>query len=139
MSVAVAMLAVGIASSVLGAAGDKKAAEAEKGASMRQAELLREQTTEGARRLSMTQERTESEAVAGTYASGIQMSGSNESYIRSMQTEHAKELSWMKSAGEMEATAIEEGAAVTEKSRRLSRASNLAGGVAKSGMAFLGA
>jgi hypothetical protein len=103
--------------------------QAEK-AGMRQADLLRQTTDEAARRLERGQERTLGEAKAGVYASGIQMSGSSESYVRDMQTEQARELAWLKDAGEKRAKAAETGAIVGRQAGRWENLGQLGRGVA---------
>jgi hypothetical protein len=97
-------------------------ARAQRKAGATQAKLIRAETDETVRRMEIANRQRRKQAVGAGYASGIQMSGSNEQYIRTMQQELARELAWTKQAGYMAARAAKKGANVSARASQLSSA-----------------
>tara|TARA_R110000765_G_scaffold170696_1_gene275682 strand:- start:1567 stop:1977 length:411 start_codon:yes stop_codon:yes gene_type:complete len=93
---------VSVASSLIGGAAGKKAAKAA-------AKLKREETAEALRRGRRRNKRTLGRAVAASYASNIQMSGSNRAYIQDLDLEMQREQSWLARAGAQSAAALAAG------------------------------
>lgn len=118
MSAAVAWGAVQIGAAVLGGIGRGRSNKAAEKAARKQADQIRKTTDEAARRMERGQERTLGETKAGVYASGVEMSGSSEAYVRDMQSEQARELAWLKDAGASRAKAVEKGASVGRQAGR---------------------
>ena len=120
---------IAIGGAVLGGIGSLRGSRGQAKAQEAQADLTRQTGAEAARRMERGQERTLGEATAGVYASGVQMGGSSEAYVRDMQAEQARELQWLKDATEQRARAIEKGAAVGLQAGRIGAVAGAAKGV----------
>ena len=120
---------IAIGGAVLGGIGSLRGSRGQAKAQEAQADLTRQTGAEAARRMERGQERTLGEATAGVYASGVQMGGSSEAYVRDMQSEQARELQWLKDATEQRARAIEKGAAVGLQAGRIGAVAGAAKGV----------
>ena len=131
MAAATIAAGVTIGSSILGGVGRLRGNKQAEAAARQQADLVRQTTAEAARRMERGQERQLGEATAGVYASGIHMSGSSEAYVRDMQAEQARELQWLKDAGESRAQAIEDGAAVRRQTGRIGALAGIGRGVSR--------
>ena len=136
---AAAWAGVQIGGAVLGGIGRGVGNRKAHKAAQDQAGNVRKTTDEAARRMELGQKRTLGHAEAGVYASGIQMSGSSEAYVKDMQSEQAKELQWLKDAGEDRAKAIEKGASVGRKAGRWSNLGRVGAGVGAGMLGFHGA
>lgn len=90
---------VSVTTSLVGGAMGKKAAKAA-------AKLKREETAEALRRGRRRNKRTLGRAVAASYASNIQMSGSNKAYIQDLDMEMKREQEWLARAGAQSAAAL---------------------------------
>jgi hypothetical protein len=121
--------AVQIGGAVLGAIGRGRGNKKQEKAQKKQADQIRKTTDEAARRLERGQDRKLGETTAGVYASGVGMSGSSEAYVRDMQAEQARELAWLKDAGEQRAKAVEKGASVGRQAGRWQNLGQLGKGI----------
>ena len=115
----------------LGGIGRRKGNKAAEKAQKKQAQQIRETTAEAARRMERGQDRQLGETKAGVYASGVGMSGSSEAYVLDMQAEQARELQWLKDAGESRAKAVEKGASVGRQTGRFKNLGQIGGGIVK--------
>ena len=136
---AAAWAGVQIGGAVLGGIGRGRGNRKAQSAAKDQAGMVRDTTAEAARRMELGQKRTLGHAEAGVYASGIQMSGSSEAYVKDMQSEQAKELQWLKDAGESRAKAIEKGASAQRRAGRWQNLGQTAGGIGAGMLGFHGA
>lgn len=122
---------IAVGTAVAGGIGRARGAKQAQGAAKDQARLMRQTTAEAARRLERGQERTLGQAKAGVYASGIEMSGTSERYVRDMQSEMARELDWLKKSGESAASAMEKGADVQFNAAQWANLGQTAGSIGR--------
>lgn len=116
-----------VVTSVIGGINSNKLSRKSKRAAGKQADNVMAETTENIRRQRRSQERQQGQAEAGTYASGIQMSGMNEKYIADMANEFLKENEWLRQHGISTANAIRKGASIKHKANQISAISNVLG------------
>ena len=115
----------------VGGIGRRRGNKEQEKAQKKQAQQIRKTTDEMARRMERGQERQLGETKAGVYASGINMSGSSEAYVLDMQAEQARELAWLKDAGESRARAAEKGADVQRQAGRFQNIGRTGGGIVR--------
>jgi hypothetical protein len=126
---------VGAGISLVGGLSTARKARA---AGREQAKFIRMETDETVRRMQLTNSMQMKQARGAGYASGIQMSGSNEQYIRTMQTELARELAWTKKAGYQAAKAAKRGANVNFQASAIGSAVGALGQVSNAVSAWYG-
>ncbi len=112
--VAIASLAIGVVSSLFGAAGKKKAAKQAKRLAGLNADYIEAETEEQKRRLKFEQEQTAATTRTGIAASGFRsgaktMGGSHRSYLKSMKDQQQSEMDWLTKSGASRANIAREG------------------------------
>ena len=127
---------VQIGGAVLGGIGRRRGGKAAQSAAMEQADLIRQTTAEAARRMEQQHNRVAGEATAGVHASGLEMSGTQEKYVTDLKAEQARELDWLKKAGEQQARSVEKGGQVQRKGGALRNLGMTMGGIARGGAMF---
>ena len=114
-------------SSLIGGAKGKKAAK-------RESERRMRETEEAVRRQKLDNRQTIGTATAGSYASGIDMSGSNKAYIENMQSEMDRQIAWIRESGASAADAARK----QGDSAMISGIAGAAGSIASLGAASYG-
>ena len=117
-----------IGGAILGGIGQIKAGKEAKKLADANADMMRQETEESARRLEAQQSENLATARARAAASGTTGEGSQASFIEKMGSEFGKELAWLKKSG-ASAASIEERRGSLERSRGLaSGIGTIAGG-----------
>jgi len=117
LAIPVAMAAVSAATQLYGSAQSGKAA---KKAASKAAKLHLRTAEENIRRTGLQYSEIRKRTTAGIYASGLEMSGSQENYLRRMRGEMSRELKWQRDMARAEAKAIKKGAAIQARAGMIS-------------------
>ena len=118
-----------IGGAILGGIGQIKAGKEAKKLADANADMMRQETEESARRLEAQQSENMATARARAAASGTTGEGSQASFIEKMGSEFGKELAWLKKSG-ASAASIEQRRGSLERSRGLaSGIGTIAGGI----------
>ena len=96
------LMVAGAAMQVYGA---MKSGSAMKSAARAQARAHLMTAEENIRRKGLQYTEMRKQTTAGIYASGVEMSGSSENYLRKMRTEMSRELAWQRMAAQVTAAA----------------------------------
>jgi hypothetical protein len=126
------LMVAGAAMQVYGAA---KSSSAMKSAAKAQARAHLMTAEENIRRKGLQYAEMRKQTTAGIYASGVEMSGSSENYLRKMRTEMSRELAWQRMAAQAEAKAIKKGANIQANAGMIS---GIAGAMGSLGGAYYG-
>ena len=115
--------------------GSMQSGKAAKGAAREQAKLGLMTAQENIRRTELQYSKIRKQTTAGIYASGVEMSGSSENYLRKMRTEMSRELAWQRMAALAEYKAIKKGASMQANAGMVS---GIAGAFGTLGSAYYG-
>ena len=115
--------------------GSMKSGSAMKSAAKAQASAHLRTAEENIRRKGLQYTEMRKQTTAGIYASGVEMSGSSENYLRKMRTEMSRELAWQRMAAQAEAKAIKKGANIQASAGMIS---GVAGAMGSLGSAYYG-
>ena len=115
--------------------GSMKSGSAMKSAAKAQARAHLMTAEENIRRKGLQYTEMRKQTTAGIYASGVEMSGSSENYLRKMRTEMSRELAWQRMAAQAEAKAIKKGANIQANAGMIS---GVAGAMGSLGSAYYG-
>ena len=126
------LMVAGAAMQVYGA---MKSGSAMKSAARAQARAHLMTAEENIRRKGLQYAEMRKQTTAGIYASGVEMSGSSENYLRKMRTEMSRELAWQRMAAQAEAKAIKKGANIQANAGMIS---GVAGAMGSLGSAYYG-
>ena len=126
------LMVAGAAMQVYGA---MKSGSAMKSAAKAQARAHLMTAEENIRRKGLQYTEMRKQTTAGIYASGVEMSGSSENYLRKMRTEMSRELAWQRMAAQAEAKAIKKGANIQANAGMIS---GVAGAMGSLGGAYYG-
>ena len=126
------LMVAGAAMQVYGA---MKSGSAMKSAAKAQARAHLMTAEENIRRKGLQYAEMRKQTTAGIYASGVEMSGSSENYLRKMRTEMSRELAWQRMAAQAEAKAIKKGANIQANAGMIS---GVAGAMGSLGSAYYG-
>ena len=124
-----------VASAAVQVVGAMKSGSATKSAAKAQARAHLRTAEENIRRKGLQYTEMRKQTTAGIYASGVEMSGSSENYLRKMRTEMSRELAWQRMAAQAEAKAIKKGANIQASAGMIS---GVAGAMGSLGSAYYG-
>lgn len=124
------MAGIAVAGAGMQMYGASQSAAAQKEAGSATADVIMEHWRENDRRQRAINKDTIARGEAATYASGIQMSGSNLTYLQNMQMEQRHQLAWAKKAARSRAIAARKGASMSADATMISGMGSAAGTVA---------
>jgi hypothetical protein len=117
--------AIAAGGALLGAYQSYKGGKAGEKAADRKSKNFLMSAAESTRRDTRANDRLMGDAIASTYASGVNMSGSNQQYLMDMADEFKREQDWTKRYGESVSSSIKEEAKLASEAQNWATAGNL--------------
>lgn len=121
--------AIGVAGLASGVSGSRKAAKNAKKAGKASAAFIRAEGREQERRTVRGQDQLRGGTLAAIGASGIHNTGSTQAYVKDMESEFRREISWMRESTNKRAYAAKRGASVQASNLKSTATTGLLTGI----------